>query len=100
MRKPRQGCRQVETFTSAAAPNASLPFKGTEIALSRLRVLIQEQSWRKVYHFQDKGEDEHFQLGSDGLEQTRIIIGESVRNSLDGSLTLDMLSGTPAGTHS
>ena len=75
---PRQGRRKVETFTGAGEPNASFPLTGPEIAQGSLRVVIGEQAWREVHHFQESGgADQHFQVETDGLDRTRILFGDA-----------------------
>ena len=77
-----QGRRKEETFTSNGEPNASFPLNGTEIAQGSLGVLIDAQAWREVGHFQESGDaDEHFQVETDGLDQTRILFGDGVRGA-------------------
>ncbi len=78
----RQGRRKVETFTGTGEPNTSFRLNGTEIAQGSLGVLIQEQAWQEVVHFQESsGEDEHFQVETDGLDRTRILFGDGVRGA-------------------
>ena len=78
----RQGRRKVETFTGTGEPNAHFSLTGTQIAQGSLRVLINEQAWREVLHFQESGgEDEHFEVEIDGLDRTRILFGDGVRGA-------------------
>ncbi len=78
----RQGRRKVETFTDTGEPNAHVSLTGTRIAQGSLRVLINEQAWREVLHFQESGgEDEHFEVETDGLDRTRILFGDGVRGA-------------------
>ena len=45
-------------------------------------MLINEQAWREVLHFQESGgEDEHFEVETDGLDRTRILFGDGVRGA-------------------
>ncbi len=45
-------------------------------------MLINEQAWREVLHFQESGdEDEHFEVEIDGLDRTRILFGDGVRGA-------------------
>ncbi len=48
----RQGRRNVETFTGTGEPNAWFALTGTQIAQGSLLVLVGEQAWREVHHFQ------------------------------------------------
>ena len=78
----RQGRRTVETFTGTGEPNAHFSLTGTQIAQGSLQVLIQDHVWREVHHFQESGdEDEHFEVETDGLDQTRILFGDGVRGA-------------------
>ena len=78
----RQGRRKVETFTGMGEPSAHLSLTGTQIAQGSLRVQIDEQAWREVHHFQESGgEDEHFEVETDGLDRTRILFGDGVRGA-------------------
>ena len=84
----RQGRRKVETFTGTGEPNRSFPLTGKEIAQGSLRVLIGEQAWREVHHFQESGgEDEHFQVETDGLDRTRMLFGDGVRGAVPAAGT-------------
>ena len=79
----RQGRRKVETFTGTGEPHASFRLAGMEIAQGSLRVLIQEQDWREVLHFQESGSDDpHFQTDTDGLDRTRVFVGDGVRGGV------------------
>ncbi len=78
----RQGRRKAETLTGTGEPNAHFSLTGTRIAQGSLRVLINEQAWREVSHFQESGgEDEHFEVETDGLDRTRILFGDGVRGA-------------------
>ncbi len=79
----RQGRRKMETFTVTGEPNASFPLAGTQIAQGSLGVLVGELAWREVLHFQESGgQDEHFQVETDGLDRTRILFGDGVRGAI------------------
>ena len=79
----RQGRRKVEAFPSTGERQASFQLAGTDIAQGSLRVLIGEQAWQEVRHFQESGsEDPHFQVDTDGLDRTRVIFGDGVRGKV------------------